>query len=71
MVYIQQHLFTIRTCFKIISIVTPDVVLTTSGVTKIDKNRYWKSIDIIDINGFNPPIFIDWFRKSIEIQVAE
>ena len=25
----------------------------------IDKNRYWKSLDIIDINRFNPPINID------------
>ena len=28
-------------------------------------------IDIIDINRFNPPINIDWYRKSIEIEVTE
>ena len=37
----------------------------------IDKNRYRKSIDIIDINRFNPPINIDCYRKSVEIEVTE
>ena len=37
----------------------------------IDKNRYRKSLDIIDINRFNPPIDIDWYRKSIEIEVRK
>ena len=26
---------------------------------------------MIDINWFNPPINIDWYQKSIEIEVAE
>ena len=30
----------------------------------IDKNRYRKSINIIDIIWFNPPTNIDWYRKS-------
>ena len=34
-------------------------------------DRYQKSIDIIDINRFNPPINIDWYQKSIEIEVTE
>ena len=37
----------------------------------MDKNRYRKSIDIIDIDRFNPSINIDCYRKSIEIKVTE
>ena len=37
----------------------------------IDKNRYRKSINIIDIIWFNPPTNIDWYRKSIEIEITE
>ena len=37
----------------------------------MDKNRYRKSVDVIDINRFNPPINIDCYRKLIEIEVAE
>ena len=33
----------------------------------MDKNRYRKSSDI---NRFNPPIKIDLYRKSIEIEVT-
>ena len=37
----------------------------------IDKNRYRKSLDIIDINRFILPINIDWYRKSVEIEITE
>ena len=37
----------------------------------IDRNQHWKSIDIIDINRFNPLIVINSYQKSIEIEVTE
>ena len=37
----------------------------------IDTSGCRKSINIIDINRFKAPIFIDWYRKSIEIEVTE
>ena len=37
----------------------------------IDRNQHWKSIDIIDINRFNPLIVINSYQKSIEIDVTE
>ena len=37
----------------------------------IDRNQHWKSIDIIDINRFNPLIDINSYQKSIEIEVTE
>ena len=37
----------------------------------VNKNRYRKSINIVDIIWFNPPINIDWCRKSIEIEITE
>ena len=51
--------------------ISDDAPALKIGVAPDVVNRYRKSIDIIDIDRFNPPIDIDWHRKSIEIELTE